>query len=96
VTFDKPLDHALINRMVWVEKDGKRLDLPMGVPEAATWADIGGGNSVWAPGKYQLVIDTRLEDVCGNRVGRAFEVDVLNPPTAKIEVKTVTREFEVK
>ncbi len=96
VTFDKPLDHALINRMVWVEKDGKRLELPMGVPEGATWADIGGGNSVWTTGKYTLVIDTRLEDVCGNRVGRAFEVDVLNPPTAKIEVKTVTREFEVK
>jgi hypothetical protein len=96
VVFDKPLDHALINRMVWVEKDGKRLELPMGVPEGATWADIGGGNSVWTPGKYQLVIDTRLEDVCGNRVGRPFEVDILNPPTAKIETKTVTREFEVK
>jgi hypothetical protein len=96
VVFDKPLDHALANRMVWVERDGKRLDLPMGVPDDVTWADIGGGNSVWEPGKYKLVIDTRLEDVCGNRVGRAFEVDVLKPPTQKIETKTVTREFEVK
>ncbi len=96
VVFDKPLDHALVNRMVWVELDGKRLDLPMGVPDNATWADIGGGNSVWTPGKYKLVIDTRLEDVCGNRVGRAFEVDVLKPVTQKVETKTVEREFEVK
>jgi hypothetical protein len=96
VDFDKPLDHALISRMVWVEKGGKRLELPTGVADKATAVDIGGGNSVWEPGKYTLVIDTRLEDVCGNRVGRAFEVDVLNPPTQKIEVKTVTREFEVK
>jgi len=96
VVFDKPLDHALVNRMVWVEKDGKKLDLPMGVPDDATWADFGGGNSVWEPGKYKLVIDTRLEDVCGNRVGRAFEVDVLKPVTQKIETKTVEREFEVK
>jgi hypothetical protein len=96
VEFDKPLDHALVNRMVWVEKDGKRLDLPTGVADKVTTASFGGGNSPWTPGKYKLVIDTRLEDVCGNRVGRAFEVDVLTPPTAKIEAKTITREFEVK
>jgi hypothetical protein len=96
VVFEKPLDHALVNRMVWVEKDGKRLELPMGVPEDAAWADIGGGNSVWAAGKYKLVIDTRLEDVCGNRVGQPFEVDVLKPVTQKLETKTVEREFEVK
>lgn len=96
VTFDKPLDHALVNRMVWVEKDGKRLDLPMGTPDDAAWADIGGGNSVWAAGKYKLVIDTRLEDVCGNRVGQPFEVDVLKPVTQKVETKTVEREFEIK
>ena len=95
VTFDKPLDSALVERLVWVEgPDGKRLDLPARVFDgqaAAAFAE----DHVWAKGKYKLVIDTRLEDVCGNRVGRAFEVDVLNPPK-KIQAKTVSREFEVK
>lgn len=96
VAFDKPPDHALVNRLVWVEKDGQKLDLPVSVADGAASAHFGEKGTDWKAGKYKLVIDTRLEDVCGNRVGRAFEVDVLNPPTAKIETKTVTREFEVK
>lgn len=92
----KSLDHALVVRMVWVEgPDGKRMDLPVtmdGNQKSAAWGERGR----WPKGKYKLVIDTRLEDVCGNRVGQAFEVDVLNPPTEKIKTKTVTREFEIK
>ncbi len=92
----KPLDHALLQRMTWVVgPDGKKLDLPVTTgkdQQSASWGEV----SRWPTGKYKLVIDTRLEDVCGNRVGRAFEVDVLKPVTAKIETKTVTREFEVK
>ena len=50
----------------------------------------------WPAGEYKLVIDTRLEDVCGNRVGRAFEVDVFDPVQRKVEGKTVERRFTVK
>ena len=50
----------------------------------------------WPAGRYRLVIDTRLEDVCGNRVGEPFEVDVFKPVERSIEVETVTRVFEVK
>lgn len=96
VGFDKPLDHALVGRLVWLEFDGKKLDLPVVVADGQASAGFGSKQTAWKPGRYKLVIDTRLEDVCGNRVGRAFEVDVLTPPTQKIETKTVTREFEVK
>lgn len=96
VSFGKPLDHALVERLVWVEDPaGKKLDLPVAVAADGKSADFGKDDR-WAKGKYTLVIDTRLEDVCGNRVGQAFEVDVLHPPTAKIEAKTVRRAFEVK
>ncbi|MCU0704792.1 MAG: TIM barrel protein [Fimbriiglobus sp.] len=93
-TFDKPLDHALAARMVWVEKKGKKIDAVAVVGEGATSVRFD-GKEEWR-GEYTLVVDTRLEDVCGNRVGQAFEVDILKPPTAKIEVKTVRREFEIK
>lgn len=97
VRFDKPLDHALVQRLVWVVgPDGKKMDLPVMVADGQKVAAFGSKDTDWKLGKYKLVIDTRLEDVCGNRVGQAFEVDVLKPVTQKIETKTVEREFEVK
>jgi hypothetical protein len=92
----KPLDRALLGSLVWVT-DG----LGNRVPGAVT---VGGGERVltfaparpWARGEYKLVVDTRLEDVCGNRVGRSFEVDVFHPVQRKIETRTVERPFAVK
>ncbi len=92
----KPLDHALLDSMVWVsDAKGER------VPGVIT---VGGGERVvtfaptqpWAKGDFELVVDTRLEDVCGNRVGRPFEVDVFEPIQRRIETKTVERRFIVK
>jgi hypothetical protein len=57
---------------------------------------VGEFDKPWPAGKYKLVIDTRLEDVCGNRVGRPFEIDMLKPVTKQIEAKTVEIPFEVK
>ena len=53
-------------------------------------------SKAWAAGEYKLVADTRLEDVCGNRVGEPFEIDVFKPVTRKIESKTAERVFRVK
>ena len=49
-----------------------------------------------ARGAYKLVIDASLEDVCGNRVGEPFELDVLRPIPLKPEVKLAERAFAVK
>ena len=92
----KPHDHALLGRMVWVTDAGGKK-----VPGEVT---VGGGERVvtfapkdrWARGQYKLVVDTRLEDVCGNRVGESFEVDVFKPVTGKIEAKTFERPFAVR
>lgn len=92
----KPLDHALLGRMVWVaDAAGKRVDGTI---------TVGGGERVitfapakpWTRGDYKLVVDTRLEDVCGNRVGQPFEVDVFKPVTGRIAVETAERPFTVR
>ncbi|HYH66298.1 MAG TPA: hypothetical protein VD866_16520 [Urbifossiella sp.] len=92
----EPLDRALLESTVWVEDEsGKRVE---GV------TTVGGGERVvtvepsrpWRAGRYRLVVDTRLEDVCGNRVGEPFEVDVFRPVQRRIETKTVSRPFEVR
>jgi hypothetical protein len=96
VRLAKPHDHALLGRMLWVTgADGTRV---------AGTVTVGGGERVvsfapakpWARGAYKLVIDERLEDVCGNRVGQPFEVDVLKPIPLKPEVKLSERAFAVK
>jgi len=92
----KPLDHAMLNRVVWVA-DAK------GNPVPGTLS-VGGGERVltfspqspWQSSNYKLVTDTRLEDVCGNRVGEPFEVDVFKPVTRKIPTKTFERTFTVR
>jgi hypothetical protein len=92
----KSLDHAMLGRVVWVaDAQGER------VPGTLT---VGGGERVltfapknpWKPGDYKLIADTRLEDVCGNRVGEPFEVDVFKPVTRAIESKTFERPFSVR
>jgi len=96
VTFEKPLDRALAERMVRVRDAGGK-ELPSGVVATdQTGITFGDGKTVWPKGVYKLVINTRLEDVCGNSVGQPFEVDVLHPPTKTIETKTVELPFMAK
>jgi hypothetical protein len=96
VKLSRPLDHALLGRMVWVvDASGTS------VPGTLT---VGGGERVltfapkspWAKGEYRLVADARLEDVCGNSVGKAFEVEELKPDTPKPETTTAERKFTVR
>lgn len=96
VRLAKPLDRALLKSFVWVaDGAGNR------VPGAVT---VGGGERVvtfapavpWARGDYRLVVDTRLEDVCGNRVGRPFEVDVFRPVQRMVTAETVERPFAIR
>ncbi len=96
VKLAKPLDRALLNRMLWVtDAAGKRVEGTL---------TVGGGERVvtfapknpWAKGDYRLMINATLEDVCGNRVGEPFEVDVLRPIPLKPVIKIAERPFTVK
>jgi hypothetical protein len=74
VRFPKPLDRAMLDRVVWVvDAVGTRVEGTV---------TVGGGERVltfapkkpWGKGEYRLVADARLEDPCGNRVGEPFEL----------------------
>jgi hypothetical protein len=54
--------------------DGKPMpgDIIVG-PQELTWSFT--PRSPWAAGNYNIVAFAMLEDLAGNRIGRAFEVD---------------------
>ncbi len=97
VDFEKPLDRALAERMLTVrDANDKPVSVTVAVNASQTGVDIRPASKLWVAGKYQLVVDRRLEDVCGNRVGQAFELDVLRPIPKVPEATTVALPFVAK
>jgi hypothetical protein len=76
VAFPEPLDHGLLARALGVEdSSGRPLDGDITLDAADTrWTFRPA--APWAAGEHQLVALSILEDPAGNRIGRAFEVDM--------------------
>lgn len=95
VRLAKPADKALLGSTISVVDS-------QGRPVAGE-VTVGGGERVvtfapakpWTRDEYRLVVDPRLEDVCGNRVGEPFEVDSTKPRPKKNE-KQFEKPFHVK
>ena len=74
VTFPEPLDHGLLMRALGVTRDGKEVDGEIAVDQLETrWTFT--PSEPWRAGSYALLALDILEDVAGNQIGRAFEVD---------------------
>jgi hypothetical protein len=74
VAFPEPLDHGLLLRGLGVLNGGKPLDGKVVVSNhELTWSFTPA--EAWKAGTYNLVAFAMLEDLAGNRIGRAFEVD---------------------
>lgn len=75
VTFPEPLDHGLLLRALGVTGgDGGFLDGDVHIEEGETrWTFT--PRTPWRAATYQLTALDMLEDLAGNRIGRAFEVD---------------------
>lgn len=95
VRFRKPLDHALLQRMLWVsDAHGRKVTGVVAVSDGETrWQFT--PRVPWQAATYYLKADTRLEDLAGNSIGRPFEVDVVRPVKAEIKQKTVRLPFTV-
>ncbi len=95
ITFPKSMDHALLHRLLWVvDAGGKKVAGNTDVSDRETvWVFT--PRHPWTEGAYELVADTRLEDVSGNSIARPFEVDVLRPVQREIKTETVKLGFRV-
>jgi hypothetical protein len=86
VDFPDPLDHALLNSLLTVE--GMQGEIAVGRDEMR-WHFT--PEQPWEAREYRLALDTALEDLAGNRIGRPFDVDVFERIDRRIrrEVRTI-------
>ena len=96
VTFDEALDHGLLLRALGVTgRDGKFLDGDVKVESGESrWSFT--PRSPWSAGTYQLTALAMLEDLAGNRIGRAFEVDTFNRADASPEPERTSVSFSIR
>jgi hypothetical protein len=96
VDFGKPMDHALLARLLAVEDSrGERINGRIGiVNEESRWEFTPA--QPWREGPCTLIVDTALEDLAGNAIGRPFEVDVFHPIQAQAPAKTLRVPFRVR
>ena len=95
VTFPKPLDYALLLRLLQVTGGGREI---AGTPAVDTnetrWSFT--PREPWKVGEYKLMVDTSLEDLAGNKVGRAFDVDTFERVTARVEHGAFSLPFRIR
>jgi hypothetical protein len=96
VLFEKPLDEAMLHRVLAVVDSGGaavsgRIEIDRGERRWRFFPD-----RPWTSGRHGLVADTVLEDLAGNSIARPFEIDVVRPIEKRIDTKTVSLPFEVR
>jgi hypothetical protein len=95
ITFPEPLDHGLLMRALGVTRDGKEVDGAITVDQSETrWTFT--PTASWKTGTYQLLALDILEDLAGNQIGRAFEVDNFDTVDKSPNPQTITIPFHVR
>jgi len=94
IEFDKALDHAMLGHVLSVrDAAGRELGGTVSIDEQEQrWSFA--PRLPWQRGRYVVVVETTLEDLAGNSIGRPFEVDLnkASPPGAP---ETVEIRFDV-
>jgi hypothetical protein len=95
VMFPEPLDHGLLLRALGVaDAVGSPVEGERRVESGEKrWTFTPG--EPWRPGEYFLMALTILEDMAGNRIGRAFEVDTFDRANESAELETVSVPFQI-
>jgi hypothetical protein len=96
IAFNKPMDHALSQHVISVAG-------PSGQPVQGTtvladqerqWKFV--PNNSWQAGGYQLVIQTTIEDLAGNNIGKPFDVDLFEGVQRKLTSSAVKLSFVIR
>lgn len=93
VVFPEPLDRAMLERCIKVFRTNSadRVEGAISVAKEETVWKLTPKNN-WTAGDYWLEVDSTLEDLCGNSIGRQFDVDVFEKTEGtQVGTKSVLR-----
>lgn len=94
VTFPEPLDRGLLMRALGVRRQGAAVEGEIAVSAHETrWTFT--PKETWRAGGHELLALDILEDLAGNQIGRAFEVDTFERVDKSPEPQTIAVPFSV-
>ena len=96
VTFPEPMEHALAQRVIQVsgESGGFVKGETALEDQERRWTFV--PSNAWRRGPYKLVIQTTIEDLAGNNIGKPFDVDLFEGVQKTLTTSTVKLAFEVR
>ena len=95
ITFGEPMDHALAQRLIRVvDGDGKAVVGKSELDDGEKrWTFV--PETIWRRGRYAAVVQTTIEDLAGNNIGKPFEVDLAEGARLVEARQTVKLQFDV-
>ena len=95
IDFPRPMNFVLLGRMLRVTGPGGPVSGAVSTEREETrWRFV--PNAYWKPGKYQVIVDSGLEDLAGNKINQLFDVDVFHKVTQHISTDSISLWFDVK
>jgi hypothetical protein len=96
IVFPEPMEHALALRLITVVNAAGQVvaGQPTLSDHERRWSFT--PHTAWSRGAYQLVMQTTLEDLAGNNIGKPFEVDLFTGVERHLKTTTVKLPFEVR
>jgi hypothetical protein len=92
VDFPSPMNYPLLQRMLSVSSaQGSVAGTVSVAHHEAQWRFT--PQAPWKAGDYQLIVDTGIEDLAGNHIGQAFDIDTFERVTEHIASKTISLPF---
>ena len=96
IRFPKPLDYALASRMIRIT--GIRGEIVQGETslsdEERLWSFV--PTKPWAAGQHHISVQTTIEDLAGNNIGKSFDVDLFERADRRISDASVSLGFDIK
>ena len=96
ISFPEPMDHALARRLIRIAvESGESVDGDVSLgEEERRWSLT--PTHPWRPGTHHVVIQTTIEDLAGNNIGKPFEVDLVEPVQRQLMASSVKLPFVVR
>jgi len=87
IHFPEPMDYALLQHLLEVVGPDGPVTGSIDVQRNETlWRFT--PRQAWKAGDYRVIVQTTLEDLAGNHIGRAFDVDTFDPITKSLPRET--------